>query len=250
MEDYNVIELAPDDTFRFACHREVPCFNQCCGDLVQFLTPYDILRLKNNLGLTSSEFLARYTRRHMGGETGLIVVSLKNTPDTGNACPFVSPEGCRVYPDRPSSCRSYPLARVAGRSRETGAITERYLLMKEPHCRGFEQEHQQTAGQWVENQGLAPYNVMNDRLMAIISAKNRLDPGRPLDLAAGNIFYTGCYDLDRFATEIVAGGQLAEAKMDPGLVAAAQNDEEKMLVLALDWVQQALFPEPAADGTK
>ncbi len=241
MEDYTVTELRLDDSFRFACNPEVPCFNQCCGDLVQFLTPYDILRLKQNLNLTSSEFLARYTRRHMGGETGLIVVSLKNSPDTGNACPFVSPEGCRVYHDRPSSCRSYPLARVAARSRDTGAIAEKYLLMKEPHCHGFEQDQRQTVRQWVEEQGLLPYNAMNDRLMEIISAKNRLAPGEPLDLASGNIFYTGCYDLDRFTEEIVRQGRLAEAGLDGGAAAAAGDDEEKMLELALTWVYRMLF---------
>ncbi len=241
MEDYNLTELQKADAFQFACHPDVPCFNQCCGDLVQFLTPYDILRLKRHLGLSSSEFLSRYTRRQVGGQTGLIIVSLKDRPETGNACPFVSPEGCTVYADRPSSCRSYPLARMARRCRETGRITESYMLMKEPHCRGFEQEKTQTVQDWVRDQGLAPYNRMNDRLMAIISAKNRLAPGTPLDAAAANIFYTGCYDLDRFAAEIAGEEQLAAAGLDPALLAQAETSEEEMLKLALLWVQKMLF---------
>jgi len=36
--------LTRDDTFTFACHPGVSCFNQCCRDVNIFLTPYDIIR--------------------------------------------------------------------------------------------------------------------------------------------------------------------------------------------------------------
>ena len=54
--------LSADDAFTFGCNPGVACFNECCRDLNQFLTPYDILRLKNHLNLSSSAFLERYTR--------------------------------------------------------------------------------------------------------------------------------------------------------------------------------------------
>ena len=38
----DMIPLARDDQFQFACGPEVPCFNACCRDLNQFLTPYDL----------------------------------------------------------------------------------------------------------------------------------------------------------------------------------------------------------------
>jgi Fe-S-cluster containining protein len=86
----------------------------------QLLTPYDILRLKRHFGISSAEFLETYTTQHIGPETRLPVVSLKTDASDGHTCPFVSPEGCRVYENRPSSCRTYPLARMLSRSRETG----------------------------------------------------------------------------------------------------------------------------------
>ena len=239
MNDYQPIELSPDDTFQFGCHPGVTCFNQCCGDLVQFLTPYDILRLKQGLGLSSTDFLARYTRQQTGGETGLVIVSLKSDSPDDDRCPFVTPEGCGVYENRPSSCRTYPLIRLASRSRETGRISERYFLIREAHCRGFEQAGTQTVRQWVVDQGLAEYNRMNDLMMALISAKNRLAPGRSLSLAEANIFYTGCYDLDRFRSEIVETGRLAEAGLeaDPAVI----GDEKALLELALAWIRNMLF---------
>ena len=53
--------LDEQSSFSFACHKGVPCFNECCGDVNIFLTPYDILRLKNNLNMSSEKFLAEHT---------------------------------------------------------------------------------------------------------------------------------------------------------------------------------------------
>ena len=53
--------LGPDDTFQFGCHPGVSCFNQCCGDVNIFLSPYDVLRMKKRLEITSTEFLEKYT---------------------------------------------------------------------------------------------------------------------------------------------------------------------------------------------
>ena len=53
--------LGPDDKFRFACHPGVSCFNRCCHDVNIFLTPYDLLRLKNRLHMSSEEFIAEHT---------------------------------------------------------------------------------------------------------------------------------------------------------------------------------------------
>ncbi len=242
MDDQTLVELTLDDTFQFACHPQVPCFNQCCADLVQFLTPYDILRLKQHLGMASSDFLGRYTRSQTGGDTGLVIVSLKPEASANDRCPFVTPTGCGVYDDRPSSCRTYPLIRLASRSREDGRISERYFLIEEDHCQGFAQNRTWTVREWIADQGLAEYNRMNDLMMALISAKNRFAPGRPLTLAEANIFYTGCYDLDRFKTDIFDTGRLAEAGLVQADTKAAARDERTLLELALAWTGNMLFP--------
>ena len=148
-----MIPIAGDDTFKFACSPAVSCFNACCRDLNQFLMPYDILRLKNRLGITSTAFITQYTSQHIGPETGLPVLTLKADPAAGLECPFVSPSGCRVYEDRPASCRMYPLARAVSRNRETGRITEHFALIREDHCRGFDEGREPTVGEWIAAQG-------------------------------------------------------------------------------------------------
>jgi hypothetical protein len=52
--------LEENDTFHFRCHPGVGCFNRCCRNLNLFLYPYDVLRLKKRLGISSDLFLERH----------------------------------------------------------------------------------------------------------------------------------------------------------------------------------------------
>ncbi len=243
----NMTALGLDDTFQFSCSKEVPCFNECCQDLNQFLTPYDLMRLKNNLGISSTHFLEQYTQEHTGPESGLPMITLKPADNVTKVCPFVTPSGCRVYQDRPGSCRTYPLARLVSRSRETGNITEHYALMKESHCKGFEKGKSQTVREWTHDQGISEYNYMNDLLMEIISCKNRLKPD-PLDITSRRLFHLACYDLDNFRTHIFKKGLLEKQDMDSDLMEHLKTNDTELLRFGLTWIKQALFSD--INGTK
>jgi len=235
----NIIPLSLENTFRFSCSKDIPCFNECCRDLQQFLTPYDILRLKNCLGIPSSLFLKQYTARHTGPESGLPIITLK-TDGSKLKCPFVTPSGCSVYNHRPSSCRMYPLARVVSRSRETGEVTEQYMLIKESYCLGSSQGKTWTIRQWEEGQGVGTYNKMNDLLMEIISLKNRLMPGR-IDVKSEYFFYMACYNLDTFRTHIFEKGILDNLNLNSETLNAVKDDDEVLLKLGFQWIKQILF---------
>jgi len=218
----------------------VPCFNECCRDLNQFLTPYDILRLKNHLGLSSGEFLTKYSSLHTGPESGLPIVTLKPKENDDRLCPFVSPGGCTVYENRPSSCRTYPLVRALARSRQTGEITEQFMVLQEPHCRGFKESRKRSVKQWMDGQEIAIYNAINDQLMQIISLKNQRMPG-PLDLKSRHLFYTALYDLDNFRSQIKKNGLLDEFPIDSTTIDEALEDDVALLKLGMKWIKIVLF---------
>ncbi len=235
-----MIPVDRDEPFTFCCSPDVACFNQCCRDLNQFLTPYDILRLKNCLGIASDDLLRRYTSRHTGPESGLPVVTFKPNPDTGHECPFVTKDGCSVYKDRPASCRMYPLARAISKSRQTGTVTEYFAMIQEEHCKGFEGTGQQTVGEWLKEQDVAEYNRMNDELIEIISLKNRIMPG-PLTGAQSDQFYLSCYDLDSFRTAVFENGLLADFDIPEAVLDSVKVDDIALLKLGLIWVKNELF---------
>lgn len=229
--------LSVNDVFGFSCHKQLDCFNRCCRNLNQFLTPFDILCLKNHLGMTSGKFLSRYTSQQTGPQSGLPVIVLNPVNGAELQCPFVTPSGCRVYESRPSSCRMYPIARVITRCRKTHKVTEHFMLLEEPHCLGFSPHHTQTVGEWIINQGLAVYNAMNDMLMEIISLKNRRMPG-PLDKRACHVFQMALYDLDAFRSHISENRLSDNLQLNPNTLAAVKKDDIKLLKLGHTWVKQ------------
>jgi len=242
--DENLIPLSLDAPLNFSCSQEVPCFNQCCRDLNQFLTPYDILRLKNGLGLSSTPFLERYTVRHNGPRTGLPVITLRPADTSELICPFVTPAGCAVYKNRPGSCRTYPLARAVTRSKKSGRLTEHWALLREPHCRGHENARQWTVRKWIADQGLGEYHRINDLFLAIIARKNCLRSG-PLDLKSGHIFHLAMYDLDAFRTQIVEHGILEPDPPDTRTMEQLLADDVVLLEFTHQWIQRTLFGENA-----
>lgn len=247
MEDPKMIGLSADEPFAFACGPTVDCFNECCRDLNQALTPYDVLRLKNHFNIRSSEFMESWTLRHAGPQTGLPVVTLRPADVKSRQCPFVTPDGCRVYDDRPSSCRMYPVARLATRSRETGRITESFVLLKESHCRGGALAQTQTVREWMVNQGLAPYNEMNDAMIRLISVKNRFLPG-PLSPALSDLLFTVCYDIDRFREKWFAG-DLPEVSTPADIPSpVADTGDEDLLRFAMRYAERLIMEKRPVDG--
>jgi len=185
--------------------------------------PYDVIRIKNNLGLTSTEFLKKYTKCQIGYNSGLPVVLLKMRDDL--KCPFVSDEGCTIYKDRPSSCRLYPLVRMRSKDEEY------YFIIREEHCKGFEEAKEWTVREWLKDQGVEKYNEMNDVFMELISAK--YESGKTLNQDELQLFYLACYDVDRFREFVTSRSLDVEEKI--------LKDDEELVKFGIRWLKQTLF---------
>ncbi|MFH1155433.1 MAG: YkgJ family cysteine cluster protein [Pseudomonadota bacterium] len=235
-----MVPVSQNEMFCFCCAPENGCFNECCRDISQCLMPYDILRLKTRLGMTSHQFLKTYTSLHHGPESGLPMVEFKPDPATGHVCPFAGERGCAVYEDRPASCRLYPLARAVSRSRETGRVTEYYAVVREPHCKGFDVHQGPAVKDWIAAQDVGMYNAMNDKLMELVSLKNRIMPGK-LQGAQADRFYLACYDLDTFRDEIFRNGLLDGVQVPPEILERVKTDDVALLDLGIAWIKDQLF---------
>ncbi len=239
MKEPDIRPLARDDAFRFGCHRRVPCFNRCCRDLNQALTPYDVLRLRQNRRVDAHEFFERYAVLYPGPATGLPVVSLRFDAHRDRMCPFVSPEGCRVYADRPTSCRLYPLVRGLRRSRKDGTLCEQYGIIHEPHCLGFEEEPRQTVRQWIADQEVADHFTMNDALMELIALKNQILPGT-LTAEHQRMAAMALYEPETLCREAYAGR--LTGLDDPRLPDLPEaGDAVAWLPWGLQWLRRRLF---------
>lgn len=232
----------PGDTFTFACHRGLVCFNKCCRDVTIFLTPYDILRMKNRLNIDSEEFLVEYTVLPFTKEQRLPVAVLKMRDDDEKHCPFVSGEGCTIYEDRPWACRMYPLGFASPKENEPSEEGDFYFLLHESGCQGFEEKTQWTIADWLEDQGVTAYNRMGEAFKEI-TLHDYFQQGNNLSPEKMEMFYLACYNLDRFRSFIFGSSFLRRFDIDESTVEKIQTDDVELMKFGMNWLRFCLFGE-------
>jgi Fe-S-cluster containining protein len=234
--------MKKESEFRFSCHRGVSCFNKCCTDVNIFLTPYDVIRLKNNLKITSQEFLDKYTFLPIDENQNHPVVMLKMNDDEDKSCPFVREDGCSVYKDRPWSCRMFPLG-VASRKDSKGSDDgEFYFMIEEPVCKGYEEEKKQTVAEWIKDQGVEPYFRMGE-LFKEISLHDYFKEKKQLTPAKLEMFYTVCYNIDKFREFVFRSTFLKRFDVDEKTVGDIRSNDDELLRFGFNWLKYCLFGE-------
>jgi uncharacterized protein len=235
-------EYLENNTFSFACHPGLSCFTECCRDLRLVLTPYDIIRIKKRLGLSSDELLDQYTTIKPGEHNGFPAVLLKMQENDRRTCPFVTPSGCRIYEDRPGACRIYPIGRGSSRTQGHDKIREFHFLVKEDHCRGFNEPNQWTIDEWSQDQGLKSYASFNDRWMEVITHKGSLGSAE-ITSKKLQMFFMASYNLDRFRRFVLESTFLKRFDIPEETINRVKTDDEELLKLALQWLTFSLFGE-------
>jgi uncharacterized protein len=234
--------LSLDSEFCFACGPHVPCFTECCGKLELLLTPYDVLRLKNRLKLSSEDFLDIHATMRLRTAHGFPEVLMKMDPES-KRCPFVTPAGCSLYEDRPGACRIYPLGRASTSHPMDGSRREFYFTVREDHCRGFEETKTWKVREWLADQGVEDYNRLNDMLMELYVLRSR---GKSVELGPQHIqmFVMACYNTEKFRSFVFKSRFLDKFDVDEALIEKMRTDDMKLLEFAFLWLRFALFREP------
>jgi Fe-S-cluster containining protein len=231
-----------DDKFQFKCHKNIGCFTKCCAALNLLLTPYDILRLKNRLNILSGVFLENYTDTKIDDRSKFPMVYLKMSDNEKKTCPFLKMDGCRIYEDRPSACRIYPLGRATTKPIGKAKVTERFFLVMEDHCMGFNEEKQWTIEGWLCNEGLEKYNSMNDQWMEIITSENNLGSDDSL-IKKIQMFYMASYNLDKFKDFLFKSAFFNRFKVSQSMKDKIYQNDEELLNFSFKWLKFSLFGE-------
>lgn len=233
----NVNRLENDEVFHFSCHPGVDCFTECCRELELALTPYDVLRLKQEAKLDSSSFLERYVIQEREAEDAFPRLYLTMVDDGRASCVFVAKTGCTVYKGRPGACRSYPMGRAAMR-KDNNTVEEFFVLLKEPHCHGFQEKEAQTTETYSAGQELLEYNTFNDKVAALLQHK-MIRQGMKLTNEQTELFVLALYDLDRFRKQLDEG-HLPKQEHYPANKTACMDDG-KLLLFGINWLRGILF---------
>jgi Fe-S-cluster containining protein len=232
--------LTLDSRFTFQCHEGLACFNRCCRTATIMLSPYEVLRLSRNLGLATREFLTRYTRREMEGQSDLPLVFIDLSQTPGGGCPFVGESGCQVYPQRPAACRLFPIT-MGSRLSQRG-IEDFYFCRKLEFCRGFEGGEEWTVASWQKNQGFIEYVEARRQWLEILLRQGLQGPlaaeARVLDL-----IFALMYDPDTFRR--LAGAPVFRQtwELENETLESLQRDDLALLNFSCRFLTDFLFTE-------
>jgi len=237
------VQLGPDDSFQFRCRKGIACFNKCCENIDIMLAPYDLLRLKKRLKLSSRDFIDNFTRDFQMDGHGMPGLKLA-TKEESPACVFLTPEGCGVYADRPSACRYYALGLLAMRKKDSPTDEDSYFVVKEDHCLGHQEPKTQTVREYRREQGLEDYDAINREWRQIVLKKRSSGPtvGRPSERSM-ELFYLASYNLDGFREFITSPGFTELFELDAAERQVLLADDVALLRFAFRFLRQALFGE-------
>jgi Fe-S-cluster containining protein len=233
--DHRQLVLDENSEFNFQCHDGLDCFKKCCRDINIYLSPYDVLRMKNYLGISSGEFLKQYTLKIPVHRLGFAVVQIKMMEEDNLKCPFITPKGCRVYPERPWACRIAPVEML-----EEGKYT---FCFDSSRCHGLKEPKTQTINEWLQDQGLEIYKEMEQGFNEIplrLKLTGDWETDEKLKKLI-QIFYMASYDLDNFREFILNNPSLCEKmNLTEEQLDQIRQDDVKLMKFGI----KLMSPEP------
>jgi Fe-S-cluster containining protein len=226
------------DTFSFQCHSELSCFNQCCRNLNLFLYPYDVLRLRNRLGLSSDQFLDQHVDVVMRKANYFPDVILKMSENTEKTCPFLATSGCVVYADRPDSCRTFPVEQGIYYDAEKQKSKVLSFFRPPDFCLGQHEDTEWTVQSWMEDQEAKTYHRMTVEWSKVKQLFQK-DPwgvegpqGRKAKMA-----FMATYNIDRFREFLFNSSFLKRYRVKAAVLKKIKVDETELLNFGFEWLK-------------
>jgi Fe-S-cluster containining protein len=232
-----------DSKIQFRCHPGVSCFTECCGNIKIVLTPYDILQIRKRLKMDAAEFLHTYTEPTYLEKTDFPGVMIKLTEK--GRCPFIKSktEGCMIYSDRPTACRYYPvgMANFHEGAQEEQSSEQFYFVVKEPHCKGFEEEKIWTVREWRQDQGVDKRDEMNKGWMELVMRRKSFGYQATLSEQAKRMFFMASTDLDQFRSFVFDSTFLKTYDVDQETLNKIREDDVELLMFSYRLLASMLF---------
>jgi len=226
------------DSFSFHCYPGIACFNRCCRNLNLFLYPYDVIRLKNRLEISSDQFLDRHVDVVLRSSSFFPEVLLRMSEDQERTCPFLNESGCSVYPDRPDTCRTFPVEQGVLYNAETKKTELVHFFRPPDYCLGQHESKVWTTQSWSQDQEAVLYNKMTIRWSELKSLF-QTDPwgSQGMEGPKGKMAFMATYNIDRFRDFLFNSTFLKRYKVKSALFKKIRTDDVELMKFGFEWVK-------------
>jgi Fe-S-cluster containining protein len=229
--------IKPGETFTFGCHAQLTCFNRCCRNLNLFLYPYDVARLRKSLGISSDEFIERYVDVVLRKGSHFPEVLLRMADNSERTCPFLTPQGCRVYPDRPDTCRNFPVEQGMCFNADGSPGRRLFLLRPPDFCLGTGENRRWTPESWTREHQTRVYYQMTVRWAQILRLFEQ-DPwgAEGPEGPRAKMAFMAAYNIDRFRQFVFQSSFLKRYRVKPDRVRKMRADDRALLEFGFEWI--------------
>lgn len=240
--------IGPGDRFSFRCHAELACFNQCCRNLNLLLYPYDVMRLRRHLEISSDQFIEQYVDIVLRDGHFFPEVLLRMSDAPGQPCSFSTPRGCRVYPDRPHTCRLFPVEQGARYDAATGRTSSIHFFRPPDFCLGPNEEGTWTVDEYVADQEAGDYYPMTLAWAQL----RRFFENDPWGLEGprgpkARMAFMAAYNIDRFREFVFNSSFLKRYHVPSNTVKKMRRSDKALLKFGFEWIRLFVWGQPSKE---
>jgi hypothetical protein len=161
----------------------------------------------------------------------MVILKMK---EDDKKCPFVTSDGCTIYDDRPWSCRMYPLD-----MEDDGTF---HFITDPSRCKGFKEDEQWRIGEWLLEQGVVPYDQMNNLFTQITlplqAQEDELDINNPTIV---KMTFMAIYNIDKFRDFVFNSSFLDRFEVEQSRIERIKRDDIELLKFGFDWIKFGIF---------
>jgi hypothetical protein len=114
--------------------------------------------------------------------------------------------------------------------------------MQEEVCQGFGEPREWSVEEWLADQGIDEYDFWGEGFKEL-ALNQFFEDGGTLTPEKMHMFFTACYDLDKFREFVFESTLLERFEVDADFVDEMREDDEALLRFAFLWLRFSLFGE-------
>jgi hypothetical protein len=126
-------------------------------------------------------------------------------------------------------------------AQEGQTAEEFYFVVKEPHCKGFEEDKNWTIREWREDQGVDVRDEMNKEWMELVMRRKSFGYQATLSEQAKRMFFMASTDLDQFRSFIFESSFLQTYDVDQETLDKIREDDVELLMFSYRVLASMLF---------
>jgi hypothetical protein len=161
-------------------------------------------------------------------------------------CPFLAPIGCRVYTDRPDTCRTFPVEHGLRYDSRSGRNEPVHFFRPPAFCLGPGEDAEWTTESWAKDQEAVTYNKMTAR-WAKIRQLFQKDPwgSEGPEGPKARMAFMAAYNIDRFREFVFDSSFLERFKIKSVTVKKIRTDDTELLRIGFEWIKLFVWGLPS-----